>query len=171
MLGLLRMHGPSSIRIQRLRRDKIFLSQKIIRNNAKTYLYQQGSIEDTRSSLLSIFPKKLIWITQTLQGAHEQVEAPKYYFQVSHPTKKFPTYVSLMSYLIDTYFYFFYKENVDQVWQGSMIEEHEFILNNDVWEVSPRYVEKSMIDFRRLFKVKHMAIGNMEKYKDKYMVR
>ena len=126
------MHGPLSLRIQRLRREKRFLSQKLIRKNTKTYSDQQGSTKGTRASLLSSSPKKIICFTQTLQGAHEQVEAPKYYFQVSHPTKKFPTYVALMSYLIDTYFYFFYKENVDQVWQGSTTEDPDFILNNDV---------------------------------------
>ena len=46
-----------------------------------------------------------------------------------------------------------------------MIEEYSSIIKNDVWEVVPRPTRKSVVTSRWLYKIKHAADGNIEKYK------
>ena len=58
-----------------------------------------------------------------------------------------------------------YKEAASQqVWNDAMIEEYSSIMKNDVWEVVPRPTGKSVVTSRWLYKIKHAADGNMEKY-------
>jgi hypothetical protein len=75
---------------------------------------------------------------QTLQEAEEQVGAPKTSFWVSHPPKKFPNYVALMSSIIDAKPSSYEEAASEQVWQDAMVEEYNSIMKNDVWEIVPR---------------------------------
>jgi hypothetical protein len=92
-------------------------------------------------------------------------------FRVSHPPKKFPSYVALMSSIIDTKPSSYEEATRKQVWQNAMMEEYNSIMKNDVWEIVPRPEGKSVIDSRWLYKVKHVADGSIEKYKAWFVAR
>ena len=49
--------------------------------------------------------------------------------------------------------------------------EYASIMQNDVWEVVPRPVEKSVVTSRWLYKVKYVAYGSIEKYKARFVAR
>eukprot|EP00253_Pinus_taeda_P021776 PITA_21776 len=52
-----------------------------------------------------------------------------------------------------------------------MQEEYSSIMKNDVWEVVPRPEGKSVVTSRWLYKVKHAADGNIEKFKARFVAR
>ena len=54
-------------------------------------------------------------------------------------------------------------------WDDVMVEEYQFIIKNDVWEVVPRPRDKSMVSSKWIFKTKHSADGSIEKYKEKFV--
>jgi hypothetical protein len=61
------------------------------------------------------------------------------------------------------------EANAKQVRRDAMVEEHNSILKNDVWEIVPRPVGKSVIDSRWLFMIKHATDGSIEKYKTRFV--
>jgi hypothetical protein len=58
-----------------------------------------------------------------------------------------------------------------QVWQEAMLEEYDFIMRNDVWEVVPRSVGKSVVTSRWLYKTKYDVDGSIEKNKARFVAR
>jgi hypothetical protein len=56
-----------------------------------------------------------------------------------------------------------------QVWRDAMVEEHNSIMRNDVWEIMQRPEGKSVVTSRWLYKVKHATNGSVEKYKAKFV--
>ena len=46
-----------------------------------------------------------------------------------------------------------------------MIKEYRLIMKNDVWDVVPRLEGKSIVTSKWIYKIKHAADGNIEKYK------
>jgi hypothetical protein len=50
-----------------------------------------------------------------------------------------------------------------------MVEEHNSIMRNDVWEIVPRLEGKSVVTSRWLYKVKHAADGSVEKHKARFV--
>ena len=52
-----------------------------------------------------------------------------------------------------------------------MMDEYHSIMKNDVWEIVPRPEGKSVVTSRWLYKLKHAADGNVEKYKDRFVAR
>jgi hypothetical protein len=52
-----------------------------------------------------------------------------------------------------------------------MLEEHDSIMRNDVWEVVSRPVGKSIVTSRWLYKTKYAADGSIEKHKAQFMAR
>jgi hypothetical protein len=51
------------------------------------------------------------------------------------------------------------------VWKDAMMEEYQSIMNNYAWEVVMRQEGKSMVNSKRIYKIKHVAYCNIEKYK------
>jgi hypothetical protein len=52
-----------------------------------------------------------------------------------------------------------------------MVEEYTSIMKNDVWDIVPRPEGKSVVSSRWLYKIKHVADGNIEKFKARFVVR
>jgi hypothetical protein len=52
-----------------------------------------------------------------------------------------------------------------------MTEEHKSIMKNGVWEILPRPKEKLVVTSEWVYKIKHVADGSMEKYKERFVVR
>lgn len=46
-----------------------------------------------------------------------------------------------------------------------MLEEHNSIMKNDVWETVPRPKGKSVVTSKLPYKVKHAVDGSVDKYK------
>ena len=52
-----------------------------------------------------------------------------------------------------------------------MIEEYQYILKNDVWEVVPRHKHKPMVSSKWIFKTKHSVDGSIENFKAIFFTR
>jgi hypothetical protein len=52
-----------------------------------------------------------------------------------------------------------------------MMEEHQSIMKNDVWEIVPRPKEKSVVTSKWVYKIKHAADGSVHKYKARFVAR
>ena len=50
-----------------------------------------------------------------------------------------------------------------------MVEEYISIMKNDLWEFVPRPTEKSVVTYRWLYKIKHVADGSVQKYKARFV--
>jgi hypothetical protein len=59
----------------------------------------------------------------------------------------------------------------DPSWVDAMVEEYDSIVKNNVWEVVPRPIDKSVVGLRWIYKVKQAADGSMEKYKARFVAR
>ena len=49
--------------------------------------------------------------------------------------------------------------------------EYNSIMKNEVWEVVPRPEGKSIVTSKWLYKIKHVADGNVEKFKARFVAR
>ena len=58
-----------------------------------------------------------------------------------------------------------------QVWKDAMTEEYESIMKNDVWEMVPRPLDKTIVTSKWLYKIKHVADRSMENYKARFVAR
>jgi hypothetical protein len=56
-------------------------------------------------------------------------------------------------------------------WKEAMMEEHQSIMKNDVWEIVPRPKEKSVVTSKWVYKIKHAADGSVDKYKARFVAR
>eukprot|EP00253_Pinus_taeda_P002376 PITA_02376 len=52
-----------------------------------------------------------------------------------------------------------------------MVEEYDSIMWNNVWDVVPRLVEKSVVTSQWIYKVKQAADGSIEKHKARFVAR
>ena len=51
------------------------------------------------------------------------------------------------------------------------MEEYNFIMKNDVWEIVSILEGKSVVTFKWLYKIKHAADSSIEKYKARLVAR
>jgi hypothetical protein len=82
--------------------------------------------------------KRPRWFEHTLRVAWEHVEPPKSTFRESRPPSKFPQYMALMTNIIDSETSSFEEASRQQVWRDVIVEEHNSIMRNDVWEIVSR---------------------------------
>jgi hypothetical protein len=52
-----------------------------------------------------------------------------------------------------------------------MTEEYQSILKNDVWDIVPRLEGKSVVTFKWIYKIKHVADESVEKHKARFVAR
>jgi hypothetical protein len=52
-----------------------------------------------------------------------------------------------------------------------MVEEYTSIMKNDVWNILPKPKGKSVVSSAWLYKIKHVADDNIEKYKARFVAR
>jgi hypothetical protein len=52
-----------------------------------------------------------------------------------------------------------------------MGEEYTSIMKNDVWNIVPRPERKLVVSSKWLYKIKHAADGNIEKFKARFVVK
>jgi hypothetical protein len=96
---------------------------------------------------------------------------PRTTFRESRALRKFSTYMALMTNIIDSEPSSFEEAANQQVWRDAMVEEHNSIMKNDVWEIVPRPMGKSVVTSRWLYKIKHATNGSVEKYKARFVAQ
>ena len=52
-----------------------------------------------------------------------------------------------------------------------MTKEYQLIMKNDVWDIVPKAKNKSMVSLKWIYKIKHVADGSIEKYKEIFVAR
>jgi hypothetical protein len=59
----------------------------------------------------------------------------------------------------------------NQIWKDAMAEEYQSIMQNDVSNVVPRTKENFVVSSKWIYKTKHTAHGNIEKYKARFVAQ
>jgi hypothetical protein len=96
---------------------------------------------------------------------------PKSQIRESRPPVRFGAYMALVTSITDSEPQTFAQAVDQQVWREAMVEEYDSIVCNDVWEVVPRPVGKSVVTSRWLYKTKYVADGSIEKHKACFVAR
>ena len=100
-----------------------------------------------------------------MKEAEESVGPPRREVRESKALERFSGYMTMVTSLRDLETSTFEETSAHQVWRDAMMEEYNSIMKNDVWEVVPRPEGKSVVTSKWLYKIKHVADGNIEKYK------
>jgi hypothetical protein len=114
--------------------------------------------------------KRPTWLEATLQEA-ERLKAPSGTFRKSKKPKRFSSYAAWMTKLLDEEPTTFEEAVQKKQWKEAMIEEHQSIMKNGVWEIVPRPKEKSIVTSKWVYKIKHAADGSVDKYKARFVAR
>jgi len=80
-----------------------------------------------------------------LKEANDQVESPKTSVRTSVPPQRYSRYASLMSSMIESEPTCFEEAIGRNPWRDSMVEEYVSIIKNNVWEIVPRPLNKSVV--------------------------
>ena len=67
-----------------------------------------------------------------------------------------------MTHIIDTEPSTYEEASRLQVWKDAMVEEHQSIMKNDVWEVVLRPEGKLVATSKWIYKIKHAVDGSIE---------
>ena len=86
-------------------------------------------------------------------------------------TRSYSSYVALLCDIIDKEPSNYEQAAEKKEWKDAMIEEYQSIMKNDVWDVVPRPEGKSVVTSKWIYKIKHTADGNIEKYKARFVAR
>jgi hypothetical protein len=126
---------------------------------------------DLTSPLTTSGKRRPRWFQETLKEARENVGEPKNQIRESRPPIKLGAYLALAMSIRDTKPQTFAQAVDHQVWREAMVEEYDSIVRNDVWDVVPRPVGKSIVTSRWLYKTKIVADGSIEKHKARFVAR
>jgi hypothetical protein len=126
---------------------------------------------DLISPLTTSGKRRPRWFQETLKEARENVGEPKSQIRESRPPLRFGAYLALMTSIRDTEPQTFAQAVDHQFWREAMVEEYDSIVRNDVWDVVPRPVGKSVVTSRWLYKTKIAADGSVEKHKARFVAR
>jgi hypothetical protein len=120
---------------------------------------------DLTSPLTTSGKRKPRWFQETLKEAIENVGEPKDQVRQRRPPVRLGAYLALVTSVRDSEPETFAQAVDHQVWREAMVEEYDSIVRNDVWDVVPRPVGKSVVTSRWLYKAKIAADGSIEKHK------
>ena len=114
--------------------------------------------------------KRLAWLEATLQDA-ERLKVPEGTFRKCKKPKRFSSYAAYMTKLLDEEPTTFEEAVQKGQWKEAMMEEHQSIMKNEVWEIVPRPKEKSVVTSKWVYNIKHVADGSVDKYKARFVAR
>ena len=86
---------------------------------------------------ITVGHKRPAWARQTLEEAKGH-KSPQGATRESKRPKRFSSYLSAMTHIIDSEPICHGEASGEQVWKDAMTEEYQSILKNDVWDVVPR---------------------------------
>ena len=89
--------------------------------------------------------------------------APKFSTRTSKRSKPFSSYVALMCSLVDQEPTSYEEDVQKKEWVEAMMEEHQSIVKNDVWDIVPKPEGKSVVYSKWIYKIKHATDGSIEK--------
>lgn len=108
---------------------------------------------------------------QNLREAQEYVGYPQDSVRQRKAPRCYSKYVALMSELIKVEPSNFQEASKNQLWKDAMVEEYSSIMKNSVWEVVPQLEDKSVVELRWLYKIKHVVDGSVEKFKAHFVAK
>jgi hypothetical protein len=114
--------------------------------------------------------KRPAWLGSTLQEA-ERHKAPSGTFRESKRPKRFSSYATLMTSLINAKPSTFEEAVKKKEWKEAMMEEYQSVMKNDVWEIVPRPEGKFVVTSKWVYKIKHVVDGSIDKYKARFVAR
>jgi hypothetical protein len=126
--------------------------------------------ENIDSSIEPKTKKRPAWLEATLQDA-ERLKVPEGTFRKSKRPKRFSSYATYMMKLLDEEPTTFEEAVQKGQWKEAMTEEHQCIMENEVWEIVPRPKEKFVVTSKWVYKIKHATNKSMDKYKARFIAR
>jgi hypothetical protein len=124
---------------------------------------------DLTSPLTTSGKRRPRWFQETLKEAIENVGEPKSQIRQRRPLVRLGAYLALVTTIRDIEPQTFAQAVDHHIWREAMVEEYDSIVRNDVWDVVPRPVGKSVVTSRWLYKTKIAADGSMEKHKARFV--
>jgi hypothetical protein len=106
-----------------------------------------------------------------LREANEQVQSPKTSVRTSVPPQRYSRYAALMSSMIESEPICFAEAIVRNPWRDSMVEEYASIIKNNVWEIVPRPLNKSVVSSKWIYKIKHAVDGSIDKHNARFVAK
>ena len=83
--------------------------------------------------------------------------------------KPYNNNVALLCDIIDKEPYNYEEAAGKKGWKDAMIEEYQLVMKNNVWEIIPRQEGKSVVTSKWIYKIKHVADGNIEKHNSRFV--
>jgi hypothetical protein len=130
----------------------------------------EGPLEHVELVTVPEIRKGPVWLKSTLLEV-EGHSAPVGTFRESKRPKRFSSYVTLMTNLVNAEPSTFEEVVEKQEWKDAMMEEYQSIMKNDVWEIVPRPEGKSVVTSKWIYKIKHVVDGSIDKYKARFVAR
>jgi hypothetical protein len=93
--------------------------------------------ENIDSDIVPKTKKRPSWLEATLQDT-ERLKVPEGTFRKSKRPKRFSSYATYMMKLLDEEPTTFEEAVQKGQWKEGMMEEHQSIMKNEVWEIIPR---------------------------------
>ena len=114
--------------------------------------------------------RKPAWVREIIQEA-ERYGAPEGSTRTTKRSKPYSIYVDLMCDLVDQEPANYAEVAQKKEWVEAMTEEYQSIMKNDVWDIVPKLENKSVVSLKWIYKIKYVADGSIEKYKERFMAR
>jgi hypothetical protein len=112
--------------------------------------------------------RKTAWARELIEDGEKYGVREGTMRQVKRPNP-FSSYMALMCDLLEEEPTCFEEAIQRKEWADSMTEEYQSIIKNEVWEIVPRLKSKDVVSSKWLFKIKHVADGSIEKYKERFV--
>ena len=100
-----------------------------------------------------------------LEDARENVGAPSSQHRLRRSPERYIGYMALARECVETESSSFEEAVQQLIWVDAMVEEHDSIVHNSVWDVVPRPENKPIVSSCWIYKVKQAADGSVEKHK------
>ena len=113
--------------------------------------------------------KKFAWVIEIIEA--ERYGAPEGSTRTSKGSKPYSSYVALMCDLVDQEPTSYEEAAQKKEWVEAMTKEYQPIMKNDVWDIEPKPENKSVVSSKWIYKIKHVANGSIEKYKERFVAR
>jgi hypothetical protein len=126
--------------------------------------------ENINSYIIPKTKKIPSWLEATLQDT-KRLKVPEGTFRKSKRPKRFSSYATYMTKLLDEEPTTFEEAVQKGQWKEAMTEENQSIMKNEVWKIIPRPKEKSVVTSKWVYKIKHAEDGSMDKYKERFIAR
>jgi hypothetical protein len=92
-------------------------------------------------------------------------------FRVSKITQIYSCYAKTMSHIIHFEPSYDEEEIIHPVWRDVMMEEYQYIMKNDMWDIIMRPEGKSVVTSRWIYNIKHTVDKSIQRHKTRFVSR